>query len=92
MVALVMNGAAHASVWEKDYENAKSLRTQVLQGIRPLKNVKLTGLIVRQMIAAHLKAKQIDDVVGYSRELRESGASTFRPPHLSAADAAQAQC
>lgn len=72
-VAFIMNGAANAHAWLKDHIGARSLRVRVLQGVRGLKLPKLTALVARQMVADHLADKQLDDMIPYTREMRELG-------------------
>ena len=72
-VAFIMNGAANAHAWLKDHIGARSLRVRVLQGVRGLKLPKLTALVARQMVADHLADRQLDDMVPYTREMRELG-------------------
>ena len=72
-VALLMNGLAHSAAWHKDYAQASKARVQVLQGIRGLNLPRLTALITVQLVQDQLSAGKVDDLIPYTRELREMG-------------------
>lgn len=77
-VALVMNGAAHAANWLGDYAAERALRVRVLQAVRPLQIPNLVALVADQMVRAHLADGSIDDMVAYTREMREMGDVVMR--------------
>ncbi len=77
-VALVMNGAAHAANWLNDYASERALRVRVLQAVRPLQIPNLVALVADQMVRAHLADGSIDDMVAYTREMREMGEVVMR--------------
>ncbi len=83
-VALVMNGAAHAANWLGDYAAERALRVRVLQAVRPLQIPNLIALVADQMVRAHLADGSVDDMVAYTREMREMGDVVMRTGrHLS---------
>lgn len=78
LVALVMNGAAHAAHWLGDYPAERALRVRVLQAVRPLGVPNLVALVADQMVQAHLADKSVDDMIAYTREMREMGEVVLR--------------
>ncbi|MCB9551878.1 MAG: hypothetical protein H6705_08345 [Myxococcales bacterium] len=78
LVALVMNGAAHAAGWLGDHVSERALRVSVLQAMRPLGIDNLVALVLDQMVKAHLADRSVDDMVPYIREMRELGDVVMR--------------
>lgn len=71
--ALLENGTAHAAGWLEDRDQEQAIRVRVLQAVRPLQNPSLVALVGDQLVRTLLATGAMDDMVVYTRELRELG-------------------
>ncbi len=81
--AMLRNGVAHSAAWRNDRKTERRLRAQVLVAIRPLSKPTVLGLVLDQMLHAHLAENRLDALLPYSREMRGIGAEVWgRARHL----------
>ena len=78
--ALVLNGTANAAARGGHAEDARAIRQQVLALIRPLGNAGLMALVCDRLAVSHLAARQFNDLMIFTRELRTLGSPVDRTP------------
>ncbi|MEE2756628.1 MAG: hypothetical protein VYA30_08195 [Myxococcota bacterium] len=73
LVALILNGVAHAAARAGDAPRARSYHQQVLQGVRSIKLSALNIALLKQIIEQHLSDKTFDAMRTQTAALRNAG-------------------
>ena len=72
LVALIMNGTAHAASAAGQAKAARNLHQQVLQGVRQLGMPAMSTMLAAQIVKTHLADKTYDAMRAVTRVLRTS--------------------
>tara|TARA_B100001093_G_scaffold462033_1_gene476966 strand:- start:575 stop:4567 length:3993 start_codon:yes stop_codon:yes gene_type:complete len=77
LVALILNGVAHAAARVGDAPRARGYHQQVLQGVRSIKLSALNVALLKQVIEQHLSDKTFDGLRAQTSSLRNAGLKTL---------------